>query len=339
MTRSLMLLNLMSKTIFILLVFLMTLVFTLQHAIAFTWTEVDDAGQLPDTAQVITGDGSLELISGFLESPTDVDMYEIYLTVGTIFSVTTVGWTDVNTQLSLFDSSGFGIYSNDDDATDVVQSTLPDRYLPPGLYYLAISDWDYDPVSDQGYIFPSHYPFFHFRTAVEEATDVGGGSPITGWDGLSTTGGGSYTIALTRNTPTPPTPETLTISLDIKPGSYPNSINPKSKGKIPVAILSSSEFFAPAEIDLESLTFGATGDVDSLAFCNPVPEDVNDDGYDDVVCHFYTEKTGFQCGDTEGILKGQTMDEISIAIEGTDSVRIVPSACKNREEGEDSKKK
>ena len=74
-------------------------------------------------------------------------------------------------------------------------------------------------------------------------------------------------------------------------------------------------------MDTESLTFGPVGDEESLAFCNPIPEDVNDDGYDDLVCDFYTSKTEFQCGDEQGILKGYTVDEIPI--EGSDSVRIV----------------
>jgi hypothetical protein len=119
----------------------------------------------------------------------------------------------------------------------------------------------------------------------------------------------------------------IDIDIDIKPGSDPNSINPRSKGKIPVAIFSTMDFYAPAEVDVESLTFGPTGEEESLAFCNDSPEDVNDDGYDDLVCHFYTQGTGFQCGNEQGILRGQTVDEIPI--EGSDSVRIVPSACKD----------
>jgi len=192
----------------ILLISVITILSFSQQAMALTWIEVDDAGQLPSTAEITTGDGLLEFITGFLENPTDVDMYAIFITGSGPFSATTVGWTTgVDTQLTLFDSSGYGIYSNDDESTDVVQSTLPDRYLTPGLYYLAISDYDWDPVSDEGFIFPSHYPFLHLRTEVEEPTDVGGGSPITGWDGLSTIGGGSYTIALTGAAPSASAPK------------------------------------------------------------------------------------------------------------------------------------
>ena len=199
-----MLLSIMLKTMRMLLVSVMTLITFFQMAEAFTWTEVEEAGDLPGTAQLITQNEALEFITGSLSSPTDVDMYAIFITGGGNFSATTVGWTaDVDTQLTLFDSSGIGIYSNDDFATDNPQSTLP-AFNPltpttPGIYYLAISDWDYDPLSDGGYIFP-HATGGLSDTAVDGPTGPGGGSPITGWGGISTIGGGSYKIALTGAT-------------------------------------------------------------------------------------------------------------------------------------------
>ena len=114
----------------------------------------------------------------------------------------------------------------------------------------------------------------------------------------------------------------ITVTIDIKPGEDPPSINPKSKGKIRVAILSSSTFDATTQVDTTSLTFGHTGDEQSLAFCNPHGRDVNGDGLLDLVCHFYKQKTGFQTGDTVGVLKGKTVT--GTPIKGTDSIRIVP---------------
>ncbi|MBI4034772.1 MAG: CSLREA domain-containing protein [Candidatus Chisholmbacteria bacterium] len=111
------------------------------------------------------------------------------------------------------------------------------------------------------------------------------------------------------------------LTIDIKPGSYPNSINSKSKGTIPVAILSTPGFDAPNQVDQTSLTFGHSGTETSLAFCSPSPEDVNADGFPDLVCHFSTLNCGFIVGDTQGILKGSTIG--GIPIEGRDSVRIV----------------
>ena len=121
-------------------------------------------------------------------------------------------------------------------------------------------------------------------------------------------------------------PILINVEIDIKPKSYPNSINPRSKGKIPVAILSAMDFDASTEVDTESLTFGPIGDEKSLAFCSRSPEDVNDDGYYDLICHFYTQKAEFKCGNEKGILKGLTFE--GTPVEGGDSVRIVPSTCR-----------
>ncbi len=127
-----------------------------------------------------------------------------------------------------------------------------------------------------------------------------------------------------------PAPDVMQADIDIKPGSDPNSINPLSRGTIPVAILSTAGFDAPAEVDRTSLTFGRTGDEESLHMRGrpgmQVPncgvEDVNSDDLLDLVCHFNTQDTEFQCDDTEGILRGTLLD--TTPIEGTDAVMIVP---------------
>lgn len=111
------------------------------------------------------------------------------------------------------------------------------------------------------------------------------------------------------------------LSIDIRPGSISNIINRKSRGKIAVAILSTPAFDALSMLDRTSLTFGKTGAELSLAFCNKGRQDVNGDGLPDLVCHFNTQMTAFATGDIEGILKGKTLDNISM--EGSDVVRIV----------------
>ena len=117
-------------------------------------------------------------------------------------------------------------------------------------------------------------------------------------------------------------PTVMTVTIDIKPGDFPNPINPGSNGTTPVAILSTSNFDAPSQVDTSSLKFGRTGNEGSLALCSS-PQDVNADGRLDVVCHFTTNKTGFQLGDSQGVLTGQTV--AGTPIRGTDSVVIVPS--------------
>lgn len=109
----------------------------------------------------------------------------------------------------------------------------------------------------------------------------------------------------------------LNVAIDIKPGG----INSGSLGFTPVAILSSRSFDAFARVDPSSLTFGRTGDEQSLSFCDASAEDVNGDGLPDLVCHFFTNLTAFQLGDTVGVLKGRTVDGQPIV--GTDAVLVV----------------
>ncbi|MBI2060122.1 MAG: S8 family serine peptidase [Nitrospirae bacterium] len=110
------------------------------------------------------------------------------------------------------------------------------------------------------------------------------------------------------------------ILIDIKPGSFPNSINLRSSGVIPVAIPSTEEFQA-ASVDVETVRFGPAGaGMDHSAF-----EDVDQDGDLDLVLHFRTQETGLEPGDTQAALTGKTLKEHgSRPIVGVDSVRIVP---------------
>ena len=220
--RRLLLLSFMRKNLVILIGCVVALISFSPQGMAFTWTEIDDAGELPGTAQATAGDGPLEFITGSLESPTDVDMYVIFITGDGSFSATTVDLTTLDSQLTLFNSSGMGVCSNDDDATDGSQSTLPAFHLltptAPGIYYIAISDWDWDPVSNGGFIFP-HPDSIASNPAVDGPTGPGGGLPIIDWDGISTIGGGSYTIALTGAVssafvPKPPIMPWLPLLLD-----------------------------------------------------------------------------------------------------------------------------
>jgi hypothetical protein len=161
-------------------------------------TEVGDAGPLPGVG---VGDcsaiGGLDSISGAITATGDVDMYLIYINNPAAFSATTVGQPGTlgDTQLFLFTSAGFGIATNDDDAsTSGFRSTLPVGHplyssLSAGLYYLAISGYNTDPANASGLIFPSTFP------GVFGATGPGGGLPIAGYLGGS--GVGTYDIALT----------------------------------------------------------------------------------------------------------------------------------------------
>jgi hypothetical protein len=111
----------------------------------------------------------------------------------------------------------------------------------------------------------------------------------------------------------------IVVAIDVKPGSSSNPINRRSNGVIPVAILSNSNFNAPRIVVIRSLTFGSTGNEQSLARCGV--EDVNGDGLADLMCHFDTQTAGFQPTDIAAILKGRTTD--GLALQGIDSVWII----------------
>jgi hypothetical protein len=113
----------------------------------------------------------------------------------------------------------------------------------------------------------------------------------------------------------------LPVTLDIKPGSFQNSINPKSKGKIPVAILTTDSFDATT-VDPTTVLFGRAGT--KAAPVHSALEDVDGDGDTDMILHFKTQETGIQCGDTSASLTGETLG--GQAIEGFDSIRTV--GCK-----------
>lgn len=114
--------------------------------------------------------------------------------------------------------------------------------------------------------------------------------------------------------------EKMEVQIDIRPFSRRNIIFVWKHSLISVAILSSGDFYAPSEVDRRSLTFGRTGNEESLAFCLRHAIDVNRDGLRDLICFFWGGLTGFQVGDTEGILKGQTVN--GVPIEGRDSVIV-----------------
>jgi hypothetical protein len=109
------------------------------------------------------------------------------------------------------------------------------------------------------------------------------------------------------------------IEIDIKPGSDANPINLKSKGVIPVAILMTEDFDA-LTVDADSVRFGPE-EADKRHKRAHV-EDVDGDGYLDLLFHFRTQETGIAPGDTEACLIGQTYDGVPIM--GCDSVRTVP---------------
>jgi len=114
------------------------------------------------------------------------------------------------------------------------------------------------------------------------------------------------------------------VEIDIKPGSYPNSINLGSHGVIPVAILS-SEMFDATQVDAETVELAGAGVAVRGRGNNLLAheEDIDADRLMDLVVQVETENLNpdaFQDG--YAILTGETYD--GEPFEGSDEITIVP---------------
>jgi Ca2+-binding RTX toxin-like protein/subtilisin-like proprotein convertase family protein len=155
------------------------------------FTEIDDAGQLLSTAQVVNSqppETALESISGTLkpvrigdEYFLDVDLYKIYLTGDKTFSATVTGTGGYGYGgIELFDANGLGVYANtiinDQNSIPAGHPLTP---LEPGIYYLGISsDPERSALSSEGYIF-DHLEGWE---GLAGPLGPGGGAPLSDWD-------------------------------------------------------------------------------------------------------------------------------------------------------------
>ena len=133
-------------------------------------------------------------------------------------------------------------------------------------------------------------------------------------------GNGDYTLTISGVTPS-----VQQISIEVKPGSGGElaPVNPKSRGTIPVALLSSAQFNAlDIKMDAKSLTFGSTGSEESLRKCGKEGEDVNGDGRLDLVCHFENQLAKFSEEDDRGTVRGVT--NAGLPFEGHGMLKVVP---------------
>ena len=114
------------------------------------------------------------------------------------------------------------------------------------------------------------------------------------------------------------------VTIDIKPGSDPNSINCNNeKESIAVAILTTDDFDATT-VDHTTVAFEGASEthVDKkTGVARRHEEDVDGDGDTDLVFHFRLGETDLTCDSVEGTLEGETFD--GQAIRGTDAVRMI----------------
>lgn len=124
---------------------------------------------------------------------------------------------------------------------------------------------------------------------------------------------------------------TAHLLIDIRPDREPNKIFLENNKFIQVTIFSSTGFYAPSDLVWDSLTFGLTGEEDSLRFHlsrmqGDVPacrgdEDINNDGLFDLTCTFEVAEMDFDLGPAIGILEGQLLR--GAIVTGQDDVEVV----------------
>lgn len=124
-------------------------------------------------------------------------------------------------------------------------------------------------------------------------------------------------------------PEHTPVVVDIKPGSYPNSINLSSKGRLPVAVLSTAGFdaslFTPEMAHLSDAGTPMSEGCMGATAVRWVREDVNRDGQQDLVFFFRTQELGLTASSSAAMLMAHgTYDGAVLHIMGSDAVRVVP---------------
>lgn len=114
----------------------------------------------------------------------------------------------------------------------------------------------------------------------------------------------------------------IQAAIDVKPGGEVNPINLKSRGKIPVAILSATNFDART-IDL-SLTRIGGGLVNRLPHgrWHKSVKDVNHDGLPDLLVHVPTQSLHLNADSVVLRVRGLTTGGVTFS--GSDEIRIVP---------------
>ena len=181
------------------------------------WIEDGDAGSTLTEAQDITPIGPIQTIAGTLGGEDREDIYRLIILDGdniagpVQFGMTLRdGPTGFDPSIWLFDSAGFGVLGNDDDpilggpdarlitpSTDGV--TL---MLPPGIYFLAITESGNVPLSfREGAglgIGGTYEEIFYFESSTEVSgpDGIGADNPLAGWSGGQGTDGG-YGVVIT----------------------------------------------------------------------------------------------------------------------------------------------
>lgn len=129
--------------------------------------------------------------------------------------------------------------------------------------------------------------------------------------------------------------ETITVAhlatVDVKPDSLENPVNPNARGVLPVTILNTGDFDL-SNVDAASLGLSATeGGAGAMAAHDGHFEDVDGDGDLDLMVHFENADIGLIADSTAVYLSGVMTD--SVPLVGLDSVAPVGNGKGDRGNG------
>ena len=111
--------------------------------------------------------------------------------------------------------------------------------------------------------------------------------------------------------------QAMRVSIDVKPGDTPTTIEPGRQGMIPIAILSTAQFDA-STVDASTIRIGPTGTEATIFRSNM--DDVDRDGKIDMLLLVRVQEMAIKCGNTTIILKAKT--KAGRQIEGSEVVKL-----------------
>ena len=114
-----------------------------------------------------------------------------------------------------------------------------------------------------------------------------------------------------------PQAKAIQVTIDVKPGDTPTTLEPKREGMVPIAILSSKQFDA-TKVDPASIRAGAEGTEASIF--RSALEDVDNDRDTDMMLLFRVVELRLSCGGKSVTVRGKTVDGQNF--EGTEMVTM-----------------
>lgn len=165
-------------------------------AVADEWIEMGDAPPLIP-GQAVTGPPKtdVDFIHGSFLGADDVDLYQIFIHTPRNLNISTVDFTSADTQLFLFDINGDGVTHNDDNVQPGVglQSRLTSQFITsPGIYYLAITQFNNDPFNPDDDLIWNNEPFRSER----QPDGPGAPGPLHGWTTSNFGAANTYSIEM-----------------------------------------------------------------------------------------------------------------------------------------------